>query len=631
MIPDRLPRKASKGEERVFDYLKKLPDDCIIYYEPIIENKYPDFIVIIPQLGLLVIEVKGWYPKHIQAANLDDITVLEQKREIKYKHPLRQARDYKFALMDYCKQHSQVNNLLQTTGEYKNHFIFPFGHFAVLSNIKRDQLQKHSIGQLEQVFPNQYVITHDELLAWETIESQALFNHLQSFFNPFWTFNPLNSQQIDSLRAIIHPEIILKVENSVEDSFLTTEAPIEDNKNLAVLDLKQERNARNIGDGHRVIYGVAGSGKTVLLIARAKLLAQQDPQASILVLCFNVTLAVYLRYQLKDFINITVLHFDAWAKRNGIARDKHREESNIDLGKRLLEVLENGEGDSHYYDSILIDEAQDFEPIWFECVLHALVDSLEGDLIIVGDGNQSLYRNSKISWASLGVKAQGRTISKQFDLDVNYRNSKEIILLASHFSESISQEEEEEMLGMHIDPDKAIRTTGIYPKLVQMQNRQQECDAVIKIIKQLIEKKHIETQEIAILYPRIEKRFAPLFDYLYQSLQQYTDVVWLTHKNYAGLDDPRTNVTKSGLKIQTILSAKGLQYQAVILLWADLLPSGFEDSDEAMEQRLFYVGLTRPKDFLYITCSVNAEYSKFIHIIKKSNAVTLHYTLSEVD
>jgi hypothetical protein len=34
MAPDRLPGKASTGEEVVFELLKKLPEDCIVYYEP---------------------------------------------------------------------------------------------------------------------------------------------------------------------------------------------------------------------------------------------------------------------------------------------------------------------------------------------------------------------------------------------------------------------------------------------------------------------------------------------------------------------------------------------------------------------------------------------------------------------
>jgi hypothetical protein len=36
--------KASRGEERTFALLKKLPDDYLIYYEPNIDNRHPDFM-----------------------------------------------------------------------------------------------------------------------------------------------------------------------------------------------------------------------------------------------------------------------------------------------------------------------------------------------------------------------------------------------------------------------------------------------------------------------------------------------------------------------------------------------------------------------------------------------------------
>ena len=55
MVPDRLPLKASVGEKKLFSVLQKLPDDYIVYYEPIVEDRYPDFVVICPDLGLLVI------------------------------------------------------------------------------------------------------------------------------------------------------------------------------------------------------------------------------------------------------------------------------------------------------------------------------------------------------------------------------------------------------------------------------------------------------------------------------------------------------------------------------------------------------------------------------------------------
>jgi hypothetical protein len=96
MVPDRLPAGASAGERRLFETLEKLPDDCIVYYEPLVRDRYPDFIVIIPDLGVLVIEVKGWYAGAITAANGHEVVVRNQGVEQRHAHPTRQAREYKY-------------------------------------------------------------------------------------------------------------------------------------------------------------------------------------------------------------------------------------------------------------------------------------------------------------------------------------------------------------------------------------------------------------------------------------------------------------------------------------------------------------------------------------------------------
>ncbi len=80
MIPDRLPSGASAGEKRVFDVLQRLPDNCIVYYEPVVSNRYPDFVVIIPEVGLLIIEVKGWYPAHIESGDLNQVRIASRGR-----------------------------------------------------------------------------------------------------------------------------------------------------------------------------------------------------------------------------------------------------------------------------------------------------------------------------------------------------------------------------------------------------------------------------------------------------------------------------------------------------------------------------------------------------------------------
>ena len=198
-----------------------------------------------------------------------------------------------------------------------------------------------------------------------------------------------------------------------------------------MLDLRQERNARSLGEGHRLVYGVAGSGKTVILIARARLVAQ-DPDKQVLILCFNRALAEYFQRLFVQTPNVTCLNFHQWgSQRNGVRyREGEDEEA---FGERLLQRLQHGEGDAHKYDAVFIDEAQDFPKSWFLCSKLALKEPDDGDLLIVGDGSQSLYRRRPFTWREAGVNAQGRTINIRFDLDKNYRNTREILKVAAKF------------------------------------------------------------------------------------------------------------------------------------------------------------------------------------------------------
>jgi len=64
MIPDSCPTKASQGEKRLYKLFQDLlPDNFSAWYEPVVQGRYPDFTLLADTFGLLVLEVKGWYPK----------------------------------------------------------------------------------------------------------------------------------------------------------------------------------------------------------------------------------------------------------------------------------------------------------------------------------------------------------------------------------------------------------------------------------------------------------------------------------------------------------------------------------------------------------------------------------------
>jgi superfamily I DNA/RNA helicase len=450
----------------------------------------------------------------------------------------------------------------------------------------------------------------DELVALENASSEEIRNTLMRFFDPFWEIKPFRPEQVDVLRSIIHPEIILSYMPSKSLTGGETEKCID----LVVLDRKQENNARKIGEGHRIIYGVAGSGKTVLLIARAKWLHSQNPEAKILLLCYNVVLSVYLKHVLEDYPRIDVFHFDGWVKHNEIP-SRHEDhltgnlEDDADLGSRLLEHLRNRTGDYRKYDAILVDEAQDFPPIWFSCILEALTDPLDGDLLIVCDGNQGIRLIDAVSWKSLGIKAVGRTIHSAFDLDRNYRNTREILRLAAHFTAKNVKNNEDSISIIPVDPSQAIRQ-GPKPLLIKCKDHADECKRIVNIANVLLNgdvpfneiQITLQPQELGILYAKKMHKDHETFKNFLKDLTTLAPVTWLNEDFYS-----RTKVFEKSIKVQTVASSKGLQFRVVFVMWADLFePHTRADLD--LQQRYLYVALTRASDVLIVTYSKENEF-----------------------
>jgi superfamily I DNA/RNA helicase len=84
--------------------------------------------------------------------------------------------------------------------------------------------------------------------------------------------------------------------------------------------------------------------------------------------------------------------------------------------------LETGSDLKQFYDVILIDEAQDFAPVWFKVIKAVLKPG--GSLLICDDPTQSIFRY--YSWRQKGIEVVGHTRT----LHVPFRNTREISVAA---------------------------------------------------------------------------------------------------------------------------------------------------------------------------------------------------------
>jgi superfamily I DNA and RNA helicase len=488
-----------------------------------------------------------------------------------------------YGLMDLARRHPETKALLHSSGEREGRFIFPFGHVAILNNCSRSQLDERS---LSAVFPTSKVISRDELETFVNLTDIEILARFKSSFDPWWPFGTLSSRQIDVLRSIIHPEIAIAP---------SAANPVPEIADLKVLDVRQERNARSLGEGHRVVYGVAGSGKTVILIARARLIAEVQSK-QILVLCYNRALAEYFRRTFAGIPNVSCLNFHAWGRQNGVS---YREDEDEDAyGERLLERLTRGDGDSGRYDAVFVDEAQDFARSWFQCAKLALREPDDGDFLVVGDGGQSLYRRRTFTWRDAGVNAVGRTINAKFDLDKNYRNTREILEVAAAFVSPVVDgvDPESALQALRPNPALALRS-GEKPRLLHSVSEQQEIEEISGAVQSLLQS-GLRPSEVAVLYRANVKGWVRS---LAVALKRHVLVNWPHDKS-------QDFASSDGVNISTMYSAKGLQWRAVVIARCDMMP--FEpalienpDGGEALERGLLYVAMTRAEEHLVFTCS----------------------------
>jgi superfamily I DNA/RNA helicase len=78
-------------------------------------------------------------------------------------------------------------------------------------------------------------------------------------------------------------------------------------------------------------------------------------------------------------------------------------------------------------------------------------------------------------------------------------------------------------------------------------------------------------------------------------------------------EQPVGTLQDDAVRILPMHSSRGLQFRIVLLLWTDLLPSGFRSSDEGTDRGLFYVAMTRAEDMLVILHSGASAYVEEVY------------------
>ncbi|MGM0901836.1 MAG: 3'-5' exonuclease [Bacillota bacterium] len=622
-IPETIRSSATAGERLLFRTLKLyLPDDYIVYYEPEILGKRPDFVIIGPELGIVVLEVKDYIKNTLLQVNHDEWHIVASNGEQSVqKSPLKQARDNMFHVVDVLKKDK---NLVQLDGKYKFQLKFPYGHGAVFTRLySKDFIQEG----LYTVIEPEFCLTRDEIDPdKEGFSEEVLMEKIMNMFVvPYRLREPLTLEDINAIRYHLFPEVRISAE-------FKPPVPYQDQLLLSLhdiktMDLHQENLAKQIGDKNRLIRGVAGSGKTIILASRAKMLSKQNPDWKILILCYNISLANAIQQMILHMVNEPedLFNFDFSAgspinpvkNQNIVVRNFHSWLKNdLKIHERqipsLLEKLKNKEAILPTYDAILIDEGQDFDPDWLNLV-SSLLNEKTQSLLLVEDRAQSIYKRKRSLVQDTGLSFQGR--SKV--LSINYRNTKQIVKFAWDFYRQHSMFKKKvvkrDLEGEIIAPQSTKRK-GPEPGIIKAKHFPEEMQLVVRMIKNLHQQRNVPLHEMLILY-RVKKNFThPYIDTIKRSLEGAgLPYYWITENNTSKRSFERED---ERVKISTIDSSKGLDFQAVFIVNVDSMPFPLEE-DKEREVSLFYIGMTRAKDYLCLSYSGESEFTQYLDSVKE--------------
>ena len=275
------------------------------------------------------------------------------------------------------------------------------------------------------------------------------------------------------------------------------------------------------------------------------------------------------------------------------------------------------------YTHIIVDETQDLTRVQLEFIKTLYMNRSYSSMLFVSDTAQSIYPDAWLvkgrSFTSIGLDMKGKSTA----LYKSYRTTIQIAYAAySLIADDKNIIEEDNFVKPSL-----IDKQGVYPVYRGFKNKILEADYVTKIIKDEFINQY-NYKDIAII-SRFKSQLKEIKSYLEKNNIPYKEI-----ENNDELD-----FSDDCVKLLTMHFVKGLEFKVVMMVGLNdkYMPlksfaNEFEDSDfmESIDRRLFYVGMTRATEQLFLTSDGNPSKfikdisCKYLRINSKSNFRKLH-------
>ena len=488
-----------------------------------------DFLLVHKNLGIVMIEVKGGRRWNFDATK-NKWTHNTGKKKVIKKGPYEQQRRNRKGLSNKIQYESKKLGLRNFRPKIETFVVWP--------NVSSNESKFGFIGFEENT------IYLDELDRPDLIEAKLKRQFTKSEYSNddlIYLFNKILNNNIKGFSLLSHSgKISEKVERISEDVFKSY-------YEITNPDYKKIK-----------IQGIPGSGKTFLASKIADF--ESDYGRKILFICYNILLGENLKAEFENDESVKVIIFEELLDALGLTYDAIIEEPDKtlkDLSKEEeVEFIRNfledsiGEADDMFeFDTLIIDEAQDFSEKYWEFFV-TLVESKSAKWILCYDSNQNI---SHKEWSTPEYLD-----TAPFVLNTVIRSTKEIAdKYTKLFDDSIEH----------------FGERGVEPSLILLEkNNWKNVEIeVVKILESLNEESSDLLRKVTLLLPHSKD---------IQNLK---------------LDDFKE------INISSVSKFKGLEADIVILVFPSL--ESVEKSYIQSSKAMLYIGLSRAKTNLYFICN----------------------------
>ena len=376
-LHSRIPvQNLQRGERLVYNAMAQLPPDWVVFHsckeDYREDNRYvhyeADFVVLIPERGLTVIEVKDWPQVRIENGRWQSRQHDDAAWKAHVHNPLEQAN---IAMQKIMRSLTRCGCLPRDERRWPEH-----RHMAILTQATPATENLNNLP-----FDFLYLCGADALSALQQrIESLFVLNQAER----------MSTRRVQKIAEVLAPSVHfqLSIGNYLQEM------------DMAAANLLDLLPALYESTGGIRVEGCAGSGKTVMACAEAARLAAEAPRDGrhhVLMLCFNHAMAdELLRHPLlaehSDALLVSTFHDFCIGHILGPRKLEHLVNytgSGDRLPDETLKTIYSLAPEEHHYDAIFVDEAQDFRRSWWQIIHELLIPG--GKFYIFADKNQDLY------------------------------------------------------------------------------------------------------------------------------------------------------------------------------------------------------------------------------------------------